>query len=92
MDGSHFDQGTAAGDLAIRARGLLKRFGDNTAVDGIDLDVPRGMIFAILGPNGAGKTTLLRMLATLLKPDGGEATLMGRDLRSSPTRCGARSR
>jgi ABC-2 type transport system ATP-binding protein len=84
MDGSHFDQRTAAGDLAIRARGLLKRFGDNTAVDGIDLDVPRGMIFAILGPNGAGKTTLLRMLATLLKPDGGEATLMGRDLRSDP--------
>ena len=75
---------TDGGDLAIRARGMVKRFGDNTAVAGIDLDVPRGMIFAILGPNGAGKTTLLRMLATLLRPDGGEATLMGRDLRTDP--------
>ena len=71
-------------DLAIRARGMVKRFGDLTAVAGIDLDVPRGMIFAILGPNGAGKTTLLRMLATLLRPDAGEATLMGRDLRHDP--------
>ena len=70
--------------LAIRARGMVKRFGDLTAVAGIDLDVPRGMIFAILGPNGAGKTTLLRMLATLLRPDAGEASLMGRDLRSDP--------
>ena len=51
--------------LAVSARGLVKRFGDVRAVDGIDLDVPRGMIFAILGPNGAGKTTLMRMLATL---------------------------
>ena len=50
---------------AIEARGLSKHFGDVRAVDGIDLDVPRGMIFGILGPNGAGKTTLLRMLATL---------------------------
>ena len=52
---------------AISARGLVKRFGDLKAVDGIDLDVPRGMIFAILGPNGAGKTTLMRMLATLAR-------------------------
>ncbi len=71
-------------DLAIRARGLMKSFGDLKAVAGIDLDVPAGMIFAILGPNGAGKTTLLRMLATLLRPDSGEARLMGRDLRSDP--------
>ena len=71
-------------DLAIRARGMVKRFGDLTAVSGIDLDVPAGMIFAILGPNGAGKTTLLRMLATLLRPDAGEARLMGRDLRADP--------
>ena len=75
---------TDGGDLAIRARGMVNRFGGTTAVDGIDLDVPRGMIFAILGPNGAGKTTLLRMLATLLRPDGGEAMLMGRDLRTDP--------
>src|SRR5688572_18497370 len=65
---------------AIRARGLVKHFGDVRAVDGIDLDVPRGMIFAILGPNGAGKTTLMRMLATLARPDGGDAQVMGHDL------------
>jgi ABC-2 type transport system ATP-binding protein len=66
--------------LAVRARGLVKHFGDVHAVDGIDLDVPRGMIFAILGPNGAGKTTLMRMLATLAKPDAGSASVMGHDL------------
>jgi ABC-2 type transport system ATP-binding protein len=66
--------------LAISARRLVRHFGDVKAVDGIDLDVPRGMIFAILGPNGAGKTTLIRMLATLLTPDAGSATVMGHDL------------
>ncbi|MCA0201096.1 MAG: ATP-binding cassette domain-containing protein [Proteobacteria bacterium] len=70
--------------LAIAARGLIKRFGEVSAVDGIDLDVPRGMIFAILGPNGAGKTTLMRMLATLSRPDGGSATVMGHDVISAP--------
>src|SRR5688500_19385239 len=70
--------------LAIHARGLVKRFGEVAAVDGIDLDVPRGMIFAILGPNGAGKTTLMRMLATLLRPDGGQAEVMGHDLLNAP--------
>ena len=70
--------------LAISARGLIKRFGDVHAVNGIDLDVPRGMIFAVLGPNGAGKTTLMRMLATLSHPDGGSATVMGHDLMQSP--------
>ncbi len=69
---------------AIRARGLVKRFGGLTAVDGIDLDVPRGMIFAILGPNGAGKTTLMRMLATLTRPDAGTATVMGHDILTAP--------
>ena len=69
---------------AIQARGLVKKFGDLHAVDGIDLDVPRGMIFAILGPNGAGKTTLMRMLATLLGPDAGSATVMGHDLTTAP--------
>ena len=69
---------------AISARGLVKHFGDVKAVDGIDLDVPRGMIFAILGPNGAGKTTLMRMLATLAKPDAGSASVMGHDLVSAP--------
>jgi len=70
--------------LAISVRGLVKHFRDVKAVDGIDLDVPRGMIFAILGPNGAGKTTLIRMLATLIQPDAGSATVMGHDLGSSP--------
>ncbi len=79
--------GSAAQDaaqLAISVRGLVKRFGDVKALDGIDLDVPRGMIFAILGPNGAGKTTLIRLLATLAQPDGGTARVMGHDLATEP--------
>lgn len=70
--------------LAISVRGLTKRYGTVPALDGIDLDVPRGMIFGILGPNGAGKTTLIRLLATLARPDGGTASVMGHDLVSSP--------
>ncbi len=70
--------------LAVAVRGLVKCFGDVRAVDGIDLDVPRGMIFAILGPNGAGKTTLMRMLATLAVPDSGSAQVMGHDLVGAP--------
>jgi ABC-2 type transport system ATP-binding protein len=77
---------TETHSLAIHARGLAKNFGDLRAVDGIDLDVPRGMIFAILGPNGAGKTTLMRMLATLAHPDGGSASVMGHDLAEAPQR------
>lgn len=70
--------------LAISVRGLVKHFGEVRAVDGIDLEVPRGMIFAILGPNGAGKTTLMRMLATLAAPDAGTASIMGHDLIAAP--------
>ena len=78
---------------AVRARGLVKRFGAVEAVAGIDLDVPRGMIFAILGPNGAGKTTLMRMLATLAGPTRGSARGDGaRPARRAATRCAARSR
>ena len=73
-----------AAEPAISARGMVKTFGTLRAVDGIDLTVPRGMIFAILGPNGAGKTTLMRMLATLARPDAGSATVMGHDLLKSP--------
>lgn len=76
--------GADAPNAAIRARGLVKHFGDVRAVDGIDLDVPRGFIFAILGPNGAGKTTLMRMLATLARPDAGSASVMGHDLLEAP--------
>ena len=76
--------GSGGSGTAIHAHGLVKTFGALRAVDGIDLDVDTGEIFAILGPNGAGKTTLIRTLATLLSPDAGEATLMGHDLRSEP--------
>ncbi|MFD0986674.1 ATP-binding cassette domain-containing protein [Methyloligella solikamskensis] len=65
---------------AIVAKGLVKSYGELRAIDGIDLKVQRGSIFAILGPNGAGKTTLIRMLATLAKPDGGSAAVMGFDI------------
>lgn len=70
--------------LAIRAEGLVKTFGSLRAVDGIDLEVRQGEIFAILGPNGAGKTTLMRMLATLSRPDAGRAQIMGHDLAGAP--------
>lgn len=71
-------------DLAVRATGLVKRFGDQRAVAGIDLDVRRGEVFAVLGPNGAGKTTMLRMLATLLNIDEGEARIFGHDVQREP--------
>jgi ABC-2 type transport system ATP-binding protein len=58
----------AAAANAIVARGLTKRFGATTAVDGIDLDIPEGTVFGLLGPNGAGKTTTIRILATLISP------------------------
>lgn len=65
---------------AIQARGLIKRFGDHLAVDDLDLTVTAGTVYGLLGPNGAGKTTVVRMLATLLRPDGGEAQIFGRDV------------
>ena len=61
-------------DWAVEANGLVKIFGDNRAVDGVDLRVRTGTVYGVLGPNGAGKTTTIRMLATLLRPDGGSAT------------------
>jgi ABC-2 type transport system ATP-binding protein len=67
-------------DLAVEATGLVKTFGEVRAVDGVDLGVPAGGVFAFLGPNGAGKTTTLRMLATLLIPEEGEARVFGRDV------------
>ena len=71
-------------ELAVDARGLVKVFGDNRAVDGIDLHVPVGSIYGVLGPNGAGKTTTINMLATLLRPDGGTATIFGHDVGKEP--------
>lgn len=67
-------------DLAIEASGLVKKFGEKRAVDGIDLKVRRGTVYGFLGPNGAGKTTTIRMLATLLKIDSGSAKILGHDL------------
>ena len=68
----------------IEAHGLTRRFGDFTAVDTISLHVPDGAILALLGPNGAGKTTIVRMLAGLLAPTEGEATVAGFDVRRNP--------
>ncbi|MFE6711536.1 ATP-binding cassette domain-containing protein [Streptomyces sp. NPDC057695] len=67
-------------DLAIETEGLVKVFGSNRAVDGIDLRVPAGTVYGVLGPNGAGKTTAVKMLATLLRPDAGRATVFGNDV------------
>lgn len=66
--------------LAIETTGLVKRFGTNIAVDGVDLAVPTGGVYGVLGPNGAGKTTTIRMLATLLPIDGGSARVLGHDV------------
>ena len=66
--------------LAIETSGLVKGFGDLRAVDGVDLSVRRGSVYGVLGPNGAGKTTTIRMLATLLRPDGGSARVLGHDV------------
>src|SRR6186997_2724772 len=76
----------ATGGPAISAEGLVKTFGDQHAVDGVDLEVRRGEIFGVLGPNGAGKTTTLSMLATLLKIDEGHAEIFGIDVRREPHR------
>ena len=65
---------------SIVAEGLAKRFGDTVALDGIDLAVRTGTVFGLLGPNGAGKTTAVRILATLLRPDGGHAAVCGHDV------------
>lgn len=68
----------------IEARGLVKRYGDVVALDGLDLSVSEGSILALLGPNGAGKTTAVSILTTLLDPDEGSATVAGADVLSNP--------
>ncbi|WP_100448410.1 ATP-binding cassette domain-containing protein [Glycomyces xiaoerkulensis] len=74
----------AQGEVAVRAEGLVKHFKDVKAVDGVDLAVPAGTVYGVLGPNGAGKTTTVRMLATLLRPDAGSATVFGHDIAADP--------
>jgi ABC-2 type transport system ATP-binding protein len=71
-------------DLAVEAKGLVKVFGDNRAVDGVDLEVPEGTIYGVLGPNGAGKSTVINILSTLLKADGGTAKVFGHDVSQEP--------
>jgi ABC-2 type transport system ATP-binding protein len=68
--------------LAVAASDLVKVFGSTRAVDGLELGVPTGSVYGLLGPNGAGKTTAIRMLATLLRPDGGTARVLGHDVVS----------
>jgi ABC-2 type transport system ATP-binding protein len=66
--------------IAVKAEGIVKTFGDVVALDGLDLEVEQGTVFGLLGPNGAGKTTLVRVLATLLEPTAGRASVLGYDV------------
>ena len=69
---------------AIRAERLVKKYGEVTALDGLDLEVEEGTVMGLLGPNGAGKTTTVRVLTTLLKPDSGHAEVAGVDVLRQP--------
>src|SRR4249920_2751581 len=69
---------------AIRVRGLRKSYGKQVVLDGIDLDIAEGTVFALLGPNGAGKTTTVHILSTLTAADGGEAQVGGHDVAREP--------
>ncbi|MFF8839324.1 ATP-binding cassette domain-containing protein [Streptomyces sp. NPDC015130] len=71
---------------AISALGLRKSYGDKVVLDGIDLTIPEGTVFALLGPNGAGKTTTVQILSTLIAPDDGRARVAGHDLAERPER------
>ncbi|MEU9855659.1 ATP-binding cassette domain-containing protein, partial [Streptomyces sp. NPDC047974] len=71
---------------AIAANGLRKSYGDKVVLDGVDLAVPEGTIFALLGPNGAGKTTAVKILSTLVTADAGHATVAGHDLTTDAHR------
>jgi ABC-2 type transport system ATP-binding protein len=75
---------TTRSQPAIRATGLRKSFGDKVVLDGIDLEVPEGTIFAMLGPNGAGKTTTVHILSTLIGADGGDVRVAGHDVARDP--------
>jgi ABC-2 type transport system ATP-binding protein len=77
---------TTQATTAIAVTGLRKSFGEHTVLDGMDLTVAQGTVFALLGPNGAGKTTTVQILSTLIHADDGEATLAGYDLNREPAR------
>ncbi|MFI7344900.1 ATP-binding cassette domain-containing protein [Streptomyces sp. NPDC049936] len=77
-------QGAGPAPAAISAVGLRKSFGDKVVLDGIDLRIPAGSVFALLGPNGAGKTTAVKILSTLITADGGQAQVGGHDLGTDP--------
>ena len=68
---------------AIEAEGLVKHYGKTRALNGLDLTVARGTVYGLLGPNGAGKTTAVRVLATLVRADGGQARVFGHDVSSN---------
>ncbi|MDX3799597.1 ATP-binding cassette domain-containing protein [Streptomyces sp. AK04-3B] len=70
--------------VAVSAAGLRKSYGDKVVLDGIDLRIPAGSVFALLGPNGAGKTTAVKILSTLVTADGGQAQVAGHDVAGSP--------
>ncbi|MGW4055957.1 ATP-binding cassette domain-containing protein, partial [Streptomyces sp. NPDC004779] len=69
---------------AITATGLRKAYGDKVVLDGVDLHIPAGSVFALLGPNGAGKTTAVKILSTLVTADSGRMTVAGHDLDRAP--------
>src|ERR1700680_3165336 len=71
-----------ATSTAVSAHGLRKAYGEKVVLDGVDLTIGEGEVFALLGPNGAGKTTIVRILSTLIAADAGTDTVMGHDLRS----------
>src|SRR5680860_1463770 len=77
---------TRGSSAALSLRGLSKAYGSMLAVDGLDLDVPRGSFFGLVGPNGAGKTTTLSMATGLLRPDAGTAHVLGHDVWSDTVR------
>ncbi len=79
-----YQPGTGTGGSAVAVRGLRKRFGDKEAVAGIDLQIEAGSLAGLVGPNGAGKTTSLSMMTGLLRPDGGQVLVDGRDVWQDP--------
>ncbi|WP_457033328.1 ATP-binding cassette domain-containing protein [Kitasatospora sp. P5_F3] len=76
--------GGPSAPVAVTAVGLRKSYGDKVVLDGIDLRIPAGSVFALLGPNGAGKTTAVKILSTLITADGGQAQVAGHDLAADP--------